>query len=122
LLASGPLVGVLWAAVLLGQPAWVWSIPTPVRVLAGATLVAVVALLVVVTRIERIPYRRREPAVRTAALLVAALDLSVCALVLTPGSGQARVVQLAVAASLLRCTALATSALRGLALVNIRRS
>ena len=47
LLAAGPLVGGCWAATLVDAHAWDWPVPAPLRLTFGATLVGVVALLVV---------------------------------------------------------------------------
>lgn len=46
LLATGPAVGVCWAAVLLTGHAWTWPIPVPVRLGAGLTLFTVIGILI----------------------------------------------------------------------------
>jgi hypothetical protein len=45
LLACGPLTGAAWAAALLTAPAWVAQADLPLRLLLGATVVALAALL-----------------------------------------------------------------------------
>lgn len=112
LLASGPALGAIWAAALLGQHAWAWQLPVAARAVVGTTLILIVTMLLLTIRTERVPYLARRRTVRTIGVLVAVLDLCACAATLTYGSTQSHVVQLALAASLLRSTALATPTLR----------
>jgi hypothetical protein len=47
LLVIGPVVGVCWAVALLTGHAWAWPVPMAARIVPGAALVAIVALLAV---------------------------------------------------------------------------
>jgi hypothetical protein len=47
LLATGPLVGACWAAVLLAGRAWTWPIPALGRAAFGVALIAVISTLLV---------------------------------------------------------------------------
>lgn len=48
LLATGPVFAALWGSSLFTAQAWTWSIPTVAAVTYGATLIAVVAILIIV--------------------------------------------------------------------------
>jgi hypothetical protein len=45
LLASGPVVGTVWATVLITHRAWAWPVSTPLRLAVAVALAAVVTLL-----------------------------------------------------------------------------
>lgn len=85
LIATGPVVGGWWAAVLIADHAWDWPIPIAIRLLVGAILASSVLLLATSA------LARRYQAVRRAGLAgclgLAALD--VCAIttavLLAPG-------------------------------------
>jgi hypothetical protein len=45
LLATGPVVGACWGTALIINRAWAWPVPVGARVVAGAALITVIALL-----------------------------------------------------------------------------
>jgi hypothetical protein len=72
LLATGPLVGLCWALALLTGRAWTWPVPLAARIVPGAMLVTVVALLAVAAR--GIRYRPVGRAGTAGCVGTAALD------------------------------------------------
>jgi hypothetical protein len=70
LLASGPLVGVCWAASLITTRAWTWPVPTLARALFGLLLCTVVVALITATT-SRHSYRRTGLGAPAAVGLVA---------------------------------------------------
>lgn len=103
LLLLGPLLGGLWAATLIGQHAWAWPLPVPVRVLAGIALLGVLALLLV-AQTERHSYRRGRLATLVASATLVALDLGACWVALRYGL-PGPLLTVALTASLLRAVA-----------------
>jgi len=73
LLATGPLAGACWAAVLITNHAWTW--PVTARILPAAALITVVALLASAARSPY--YRTTSRAVVTACLGLTTLDATV---------------------------------------------
>jgi hypothetical protein len=59
LLVSGPVVGICWGAGLIAGHAWTSGIPLPVKVAAGATLLAVIVALAIAAT-SRHSYRRTK--------------------------------------------------------------
>lgn len=72
LLATGPAVGVCWAAVLVAGRAWSWPVPAAARVLPGAVLIIVIALLAAAALARGYRTGRRAAAAACAGL--AAMD------------------------------------------------
>jgi hypothetical protein len=70
LLAIGPAVGACWAAVLIASPAWSWPVPVPVRVLAGAALIVIIAMLGIAASARRYLLARRAAAAACSGLVV----------------------------------------------------
>jgi hypothetical protein len=73
LLATGPAVGMCWAVALLTGRAWTWPVPLAARIMPGAALVTVVALLAVAAR--GIRYRSVGRAGAAGCIGTAALDV-----------------------------------------------
>ena len=74
LLATGPAVGVCWAAALILSRAWTWPVPVTARLGFGAVLVlAVLALAIAAT--SRHSYQRTKVAA-VASPLILALDVT----------------------------------------------
>ena len=78
LLVTGPLIGGIWAATLIGQQAWQWPLPPVIRWLYGAVLILTVALLAR-SRTEHHAYRRGQRRVTIAGATLIGLDLLACA-------------------------------------------
>jgi hypothetical protein len=80
MLYTGPVVGACWAAALIAGHAWTWPIPLPVKMAAGAILLAVISTLAVAAT-SRHSYRRTTiSAIGALGLIV--LDLSMLTAVL----------------------------------------
>lgn len=101
LLATGPVMGLVWGVALIGQHAWDWPVPLPVRILYGTALIATVATLVIVIR-ERRAYRRTRVATTGSAVGLIILDALMIATIATLATIPAWTVPVAVAASLTR--------------------
>jgi hypothetical protein len=104
LLATGPLLGGIWATTLITEQAWLWSLPWIARGLFAAALLFVVVLL---TRalLEQHTYRRGRRRVLLAASTLIGLDVLACATVLGYATITGWVVLLALAGSGLRMIA-----------------
>ena len=113
LLILGPVLGGFWAASLIGQHAWTWPLPLPARLLAGAALLGVVALLLV-AHLEHYSYRRGRRATYVASAALVALDTAVCCAALRYGATFDPVVMTAVVASVLRVAGILSLATRQL--------
>jgi hypothetical protein len=72
LLATGPLAGACWAAVLISNHAWTWPVPPATRVAPGIALIAVIALLASAS--FSASYRSARRAAAAACLGLTALD------------------------------------------------
>lgn len=74
LLATGPLVGLCWAVVLLTNRAWTWPVPVTARIAPGVVLVTAIVML------ARAAFGRHYRSVRragaAACLCVAAVDVT----------------------------------------------
>jgi len=113
LLATGPLVGGCWAAVLVSDRAWTWPVPDLGRSAAGAALLLVVAALLLVLRAP-IGYRALHAVTATACGLLVLLDL---ALPLTAVTRSPSPTPLLVLAAGLSAVRLAVVAARGRAVL-----
>jgi hypothetical protein len=100
LLAAGPAVGACWAMALLADRAWTWPVPLAARIVPGALLVTVVALLAVAAR--GIGYRPVGRAGTAGCVGTAALDgfMIIGVLAADPAAGWA--IAVAVTASAVR--------------------
>jgi hypothetical protein len=72
LLATGPLAGACWAAVLISNHAWAWPIPAIARIAPGIALIAVITLLA--TAAVSGSYRSARRTAVAACLGLTALD------------------------------------------------
>jgi hypothetical protein len=79
LLATGPAVGLCWAATLLLGHAWTWPIPTPLRLAFAITLLAVTATLATAATSRRSYTRTRIAALGGLGLI--ALDIAMVSIV-----------------------------------------
>jgi hypothetical protein len=109
LLATGPLMAAAWASALLTAHAWFWPIPMQARLLYGAGLAAIVAVLVMVVR-EKRAYRRTRLAVLAGAVGLIILDGVALAVLMMMGPAPSWPIATASTASLIRVLAM----LRGL--------
>ncbi|MEU8251554.1 hypothetical protein [Nonomuraea sp. NPDC048916] len=80
LLATGPVMALVWGAALLTLDVRTWPIPLAVKLGYGLALLAVAATLLLVAR-ARLAYRPARPAVVAAAFGLLVLDLSMLAAV-----------------------------------------
>jgi hypothetical protein len=101
LLATGPVMGLVWGVALIGQRAWNWPVPLPVRTLYGTALITVVAILIIVIR-ERHAYRRTRLTTTGCAVGLIILDSLMIGTIATLATVPAWTVAIAVAASLIR--------------------
>jgi hypothetical protein len=100
LLGSGPVVGLCWGAVLIVGHAWIWPIPTVLRVVFGLTLFAMISMLVLAATGRR-SYRRTRLAAG-AGLGMIGLDGAILTTLVLIGPPFAWPMALAVPASLAR--------------------
>ena len=100
LLATGPIVGVCWGVSLIAAKAWTWPIPAAAAAVFAATLVSVVAALVVAAS-SRHNYRRTRLGHVGATGLVM-LDLTMLTAVILVAPALVWPMALAVPASLAR--------------------
>jgi hypothetical protein len=98
LLACGPLTGAAWAAALLTAPTWVTQAALPVRLLLGAT-VAVLAALLASSATGILGYRVRHLCVTAAGVGTLVLDSTMIAVALLTGPTAHPVLLLALAVS-----------------------
>jgi hypothetical protein len=101
LLACGPVTGAAWAAALLTAPAWIGQAPLPVRLLLGATVVALAALLATAATGPR-RYRLLAPCTAAACTGTLALDTTMITFGLLTGPTTHPALVLALAASTAR--------------------
>jgi hypothetical protein len=101
LLATGPLIGALWATTLITSQAWDWPISTPVRVIYGATLLTIVLTLALSSR-ARTAYNRTRWATATGAIGLVILDALMLTAIAILEPALSWPLTLAVAASLIR--------------------
>jgi hypothetical protein len=114
LLATGPVVGACWAAVLLLNRAWTWPVPGAARLSFGAILLLAVMTLAAAATSRRGYRRTRFTAAASPVILV--LDATAVAAVMLAAPALTWALGLAVAASLTRMvfTAWSLSASLGL--------
>jgi hypothetical protein len=110
LLATGPLVGICWAAALATGRAWTWHIPRSLMVLSAVVLIAVVVWLIVSATAVR--NHRRASQGTYAGIAVIGLDLTMVIGALSAAPTISRLVTIAAAISLIR-VALTTRAIPG---------
>lgn len=79
LLFSGPAVGLIWGSSLLAGRIWTWHVPPGAGIAFGATLLAVVALLLVAAATG--PHYRRTRLAALAGTGIVLLDLTMLAAV-----------------------------------------
>lgn len=101
LLATGPLMGLVWGATLISQRAWAWPVPLSARVLFGTVLLAVVATLVIAVREIR-AYRRTRLTTTGCAGGLVILDALMLTAIATLATLPDWTVSIAVVASLVR--------------------
>lgn len=101
LLATGPVMGLVWGVTLIGRRAWDWPVPLPARIVYGAALIAVVVILILVIR-ERRAYRRTRMATTGCAAGLIILDALMIGTIATLATVPAWTAPIAVAASLIR--------------------
>jgi hypothetical protein len=102
LIATGPLVGLCWAAELITGRAWHWPVPVIAPILLGTLLAASVSMLMTAGRTRRYDSVRRSGVVGCAGLIVLDVSMIATVLVVAPGAGWA--VLLAMCASAARLT------------------
>jgi hypothetical protein len=102
LLCSGPIVGLCWGTTLMVDHAWTWPVPAGLRTAFGATLLAVIAMLVLAVTGRR-SYRRTRIAAG-AGLGMIGLDSAILATILVVAPPFVWPMALAVPASLTRIT------------------
>ncbi|GIH99576.1 hypothetical protein [Planobispora takensis] len=101
LLATGPIMAVLWGTALLTAHALAWPVPPAGKLLYGGALMATVALLLMTIR-ERRSYRRGRAMTVGALAALIALDVLMSLTAVTVGPVPAWPTALAVTASMLR--------------------
>jgi hypothetical protein len=109
LLATGPVVGGCWAAVLITGRAWAWPVPLPARIGSGLVLLTVIGLLAAAALGTR--YRAAARAGVAGCLGIAAIDALAIAGVMLASPSVTPVMIGAMAASTAR-SALSVQALR----------
>ena len=102
LLAIGPAAGMCWGAALVTDRAWTWPVPVAARIVFGAALITVIALLAAAALGRR--YRPVRRAGVAGCLGIAALDAAMLTTVAVTGPALAWPVILAVTASATRIT------------------
>lgn len=107
LIATGPAVGLCWAAVLIIERAWEWPLPFIVPVLLGILLAASIAALVTAALARR--YRAVCHSGAAGCLGLAVLDASMIVAVIAAAPGIRWLVGLAVCASSIRLVVVARS-------------
>jgi hypothetical protein len=101
LLATGPVMGIVWGSTLIGQRAWSWPVPLGVRVLYGTVLVAAVVTLIIAVR-ERRAYRRARLAATACAAVLLLLDAFMLTAIALLAALPGWIVPIAAAASIIR--------------------
>ena len=107
LIATGPAVGLCWAAVLITERAWDWPLPAVVPVLLGILLAASIAALVTAARARR--YRAVCHSGAAGCLGLAVLDTSMIVAVVAAAPGLSWLAGLAICASAIRLVGVARS-------------
>jgi hypothetical protein len=100
LIATGPLVGLCWASVLITGRAWNWPVPVVASVFLGGLLAASIAVLVTAARARRYRLVRRSGAAGCAGVVV--LDVSMITAVIAVAPGADWIAVLAICASAAR--------------------
>lgn len=100
LLATGPVVGVCWAAALLAAPAGAWRMPPVAAATVATALIGVVALLAIAATSRRGYRRTRLGSAGGLGLVI--VDTAALAAVLGPGPGPAWPMLAAIVASAAR--------------------
>lgn len=100
LLRCGPIIGLCWGATGVASHAWTWPIPTAAQVAFGATLLAVIAVLVLAAT-GRHSYRRTRLTI-AAGVGVIGLDGALIAVLLAVAAPFVWPMALAVTGSLAR--------------------
>ncbi|HEX4811535.1 MAG TPA: hypothetical protein VFV66_02135 [Nonomuraea sp.] len=73
LLATGPIMALLWGPALISAQMWTWPITPPARIAYGLALAATVLILLSVVR-EKHAYRRTQTATLAAVIALILLD------------------------------------------------
>ncbi|MFB4269662.1 hypothetical protein [Nonomuraea sp. GTA35] len=104
LLATGPIMALLWGATLISAQMWTWPIAPPLRIAYGLALAATVLTLLGVVR-EKHAYRRTQSATLVAVSALILLDAGMLtAAVVSMPALPPWPLALAVPASLIRIT------------------
>ncbi|MET9240929.1 hypothetical protein [Nonomuraea sp. NPDC003709] len=104
LLATGPIMGVVWGPTLLSARVWDWPIPLVVRIAYGMVLVGAALTLLTVARAKH-AYRRTRIATLAAATGLITLDIGMIAAAMSMSSSVVWPLLVAVPASLIRILA-----------------
>lgn len=110
LLASGPVVGACWAAVLIQDHAWTWPVPAAVRLSAGAVLLLTVLALAAAATSRRSYQRTRVTAAASPVILI--LDAIAVTAVLLAAPALTWALRIAITVSLTRIAFTAWALLR----------
>lgn len=101
LLATGPLVGGAWAGAILLSRTGQWTVPVPVRLAFGLSVLAVVATLAIAATSRR-HYNRAHTTALAGSIGILALDTSACLAATLTTTALAGPLAFAAAASLTR--------------------
>jgi hypothetical protein len=99
-------MGFVWGITLIGQRAWNWPVPLPIRILYGSALITVVVVLIIAVR-ERRAYRRTCWTTTGCACCLLILDALMLTTVATLATLPGWTVPIAVAASIIRMLGIA---------------
>jgi hypothetical protein len=103
LLATGPIMALLWGATLISARMWTWPIAPSLRIAYGLVLAATALTLLVVVR-EKHAYRRPQTATLAAAIALILLDAGMLTAAVASMPLPAWPLALAASASLIRIT------------------
>jgi len=103
LLATGPVIGLLWGTALITSRAWTWPVPRPLEIAFGVTLLTVAGVLVRVLATTH-PSKTRQAGYAGAAVVM--LDLAMLSAVTFAAPTLTWAMVPAIAASLIRITTL----------------
>lgn len=103
LLATGPVVGLAWAAVLVTSSAWTWPIPISGQVAVGLLFLAALGALLTTT-LNKAQIERTRATARFGALTVIALDAMLITTALILAGSHPWLLLAAITASALRLT------------------
>jgi hypothetical protein len=87
LISTGPVVGALWAAVLITGRAWGWAVPNAARLAVGLVLLASVVLLITAVRTRRDQSLRRAGVAGSLGIAVLDGSIVITAMLLAPAFG-----------------------------------